>query len=178
MNALTPQALADLSFTSGSSGLPRAIAHSVANHQASADASVPLLHLNADSRYLLSLSLAFASNFALCGNAAAAEPASGAGVLAARKLQEGDNRARKRDCTDRDAKAHFNAADGVNQAIRAIDAKCFRVQKRRRGNKHCGHTDKAVKRGNQLRHIRHRNFACGHPTDPATDKNRTQNFGQ
>ena len=60
-----PQALADLSFTSGSSGLPRAIAHSVANHQASADASVPLLHLNADSRYLLSLSLAHIGGLAI-----------------------------------------------------------------------------------------------------------------
>ena len=62
--------------------------------------------------------------------------------------------------------------------IRAIDAKSFRVQKRRRSNKHCGHTDKTVKRGHQLRHIRHRNLACGHPTDAATDNNCSQNFGQ
>lgn len=60
-----PQALADLSFTSGSSGQPRAIAHSVANHQASAAASVPLLQLTACSRYLLSLSLAHIGGLAI-----------------------------------------------------------------------------------------------------------------
>lgn len=60
-----PQALADLSFTSGSSGQPRAIAHSILNHQASAAASVPLLHLNAHSRYLLSLSLAHIGGLAI-----------------------------------------------------------------------------------------------------------------
>lgn len=60
-----PQALADLSFTSGSSGQPRAIAHSIANHQASAAASVPLLRLTGHSRYLLSLSLAHIGGLAI-----------------------------------------------------------------------------------------------------------------
>lgn len=59
------QALLDLSFTSGSSGQPRAIAHSATNHQASAAASVPLLKLNAHSRYLLSLSLAHIGGLAI-----------------------------------------------------------------------------------------------------------------
>ena len=96
----------------------------------------------------------------------------------AREFKERNYRTRERDCTNGNTKAHFNATDGVNQTVLAIDAKCFRVQERGCGNKHCGHADKAVKRGNQLRHIRHRNLACGHPTDAATDKDCAQNFGQ
>lgn len=57
--------LADLLFTSGSSGQPKIIAHSFANHWASASGSHSIMPLQPVHRYLLSLPLAHVGGIAI-----------------------------------------------------------------------------------------------------------------
>ena len=96
----------------------------------------------------------------------------------ARQFQEGDDRSRKGDRTDSDAQAHFDAADRIDQAIRSGDAKGDRIKKRSRGNKHSGHTHKAVKRSHKLWHVGHGYAAGDDPANATADGDRTQYLWQ
>ncbi|TAA45041.1 o-succinylbenzoate--CoA ligase [Corallincola spongiicola] len=62
---LAADAPMDLIFTSGSSGTPKAVAHSLANHLASAAASQQLIPLKRSDRWLLSLPLAHIGGMAI-----------------------------------------------------------------------------------------------------------------
>src|SRR3546814_19839827 len=96
--------------------------------------------------------------------------------LIAVELEEGDDRSRESDRTDRDTQAHFDAADGENLPRGIGDPERLRIEIGGRRHRDRGKADEAVERRDELRPRGHRDAARHDDTDEGTDPDGGPDF--
>ena len=87
----------------------------------------------------------------------------------ARQFQEGDDRAGEGDRADGCTKAHLDAADGRDNAVRSGNAKALRREEGGSSHRDGGEADEAVEGGDELRHVRHGDAPRGDDADDRAD---------
>jgi hypothetical protein len=76
------------------------------------------------------------------------------------------------------AEAHLDAALHLDHPVRPGNAEGDRVEVGGKSDEHGGHTDEAVERRDQLRHVGHLDPPRGDEAEAATDRDSARNLGQ